>query len=75
MWQLFLDFSDQIVRQSNYSMTCELQSARQASEIEWPALRHRILCMAHIIQLAVGAFMSSLGVKVRTKSWEAHERD
>jgi len=31
--------------------------------------------MAHIIQLALGAFMSSLGVKGRTKSWEAHECD
>jgi len=30
--------------------------------------------MAHVIQLAVSAFMSSLGVKGRTKSWEAHER-
>jgi len=30
--------------------------------------------MAHVIQLASGAFMSSLGVKGRTKSWEAHER-
>jgi hypothetical protein len=31
--------------------------------------------MAPVIQLALGAFMSSLGVKGRTKSWEAHERD
>jgi hypothetical protein len=31
--------------------------------------------MAHIIHIALGAFMSSLGVKGRTKSWEAHERD
>jgi len=31
--------------------------------------------MAHIIQLALGAFTSSLGVKGRTKPWEAHERD
>jgi len=31
--------------------------------------------MVHIIQLALGAFMSSLGVKGRTKSWEAHEHD
>jgi hypothetical protein len=31
--------------------------------------------MAHVIQLALGAFMSSLSVKGRTKSWEAHERD
>jgi len=29
--------------------------------------------MAHIIQLALGAFMSSLAVKGRTKSWEAPE--
>jgi len=31
--------------------------------------------MAHVIQLPLGAFMSSLGVKGRTMSWEAHERD
>ena len=31
--------------------------------------------MAHIIQLALGAFMSSMGVKGRTNSWEAHEHD
>jgi len=31
--------------------------------------------MAHVIQLALGAFMSSLRVKGNTKSWEAHERN
>jgi len=31
--------------------------------------------MAHIIQLALGVFMSSLSVKGHTKSWKAHERD
>jgi len=31
--------------------------------------------MAHIIQLALGAFMSSLGVKGRTKLQEAHEHN
>jgi len=60
---------------SNYSMTHELQSTLEASGIEWPALRNHIPCMAHIIQLALGAFMSSLSVKGSTKSWEAHERD
>ena len=60
---------------SNYSMTDKLQSTLQASGIESPALRNYILCMAHVIQLALGAFMSSLGVKGHTKSWEAHERD
>jgi len=60
---------------SNYPMTRELQSTLQASGIEWPALGNHIPCMAHVIQLALGAFMSSLGVKGRTKSWKAHERD
>jgi hypothetical protein len=54
---------------SNYSMTRELQSTLEASGIEWPALRNHIPCMAHVIQLALGAFMNSLGVKGRTKSW------
>jgi len=60
---------------SNYSMTRELQSTLEASAIKWPALRNHMPCMAHVIQLAVGAFMIILGVKGRTKSWEAHERD
>jgi hypothetical protein len=59
---------------SNYSVTRELQSTLKAAGIEWPALRNHILCMAHVIQLASGAFMSSLGGKGHTKSWEAHER-
>jgi len=60
---------------SNYSMTRELQSTLQASGIEWPVLRNHIPCMEHVIQLALGAFMSSLCVKGRTESLEAHERD
>jgi len=63
------------IASSNYSMTRELQSTLEASGIEWPALRSRIPCMAHVIQLAFGKFMSCLGVKGHTKSWEAHERD
>jgi hypothetical protein len=31
--------------------------------------------MAQVIQLEFGAFMSSVGVKGCTKSWEAHARD
>jgi hypothetical protein len=56
-------------------MTHELQSTHEASGIEWPALTNHIPQMAHVLQLALGAFMSSLGVKGRTNSWEAHERD
>ena len=60
---------------SNYSMTRELQSTRESSGIEWPALWNHIPCIARTMQRALGAFMSSLSVKGRTKSWEAHERD
>jgi len=60
---------------SNYSMTRELQLTLEASGIESQGLRKHIPCMAHVIQLALGAFVSSLGVTGRTKSWEAHERD
>ena len=60
---------------SNYSMTRELQGMLQDSGVEWSAAKNHIPCMAHIIQLCLGAFMSSLGVKGREKSWEAYERD
>jgi len=60
---------------SHYLMTHQLQSTPEASGIEWPALRNHIPCMAHVMKLAVDSFMSSLGVKGRTKSWEAHEHD
>ena len=59
----------------NYLMTCELQSTLEPSGIEWPVLSNHIPCMAHIIQLALGGFISSLGVNGRTNSWEVHERD
>jgi hypothetical protein len=60
---------------SNYSTTHELQTTLEAPRIESPALRNHIPCMAHDIQFAFGAFMCSLGIKGRTKSWEAHECD
>jgi len=56
-------------------MTRILETTIEASGIQWPALRNHIPSMAHIIRLALGAFMSTLGVNGRTKSWEAHERD
>jgi len=56
-------------------MTRELQSILEASGIEWAALQNNIPCVAHDIQLASGAFMSSLGVKGPTKSWEALVHD
>jgi len=60
---------------SNYLMIRELQTTYEASGIVWPALRNQIPFIAHLIQLALGASKRTLGVKGRTKSWEAHERD
>jgi hypothetical protein len=60
---------------SNYSMTYQLQLTLEASGIQWLAVRNNTPCMAHVIQLALDASMSSLDVKGRTKSWEAPERD
>jgi len=56
-------------------MTHKLQSTLEASGIDWPALKNHIPCMAHVIHLALGAFMRSLGLKGRTMSSEAHEHD
>jgi len=56
-------------------MTRDIQSPLGASAIEWAAMRSHIACMAHIIQLDLGAFMSNLGVKGHPKYWEAHEHD
>ena len=56
-------------------MTRELQSTLQASGTWSPAMRTHIPCMALLIQLALGAFISNLGVKGCAKSWEAHERN
>jgi len=56
-------------------MTRELQLTIEASGIVWPAMRNHIPCMVHVIQLALGAFISSVGVKGCTQSWRAHERD
>jgi len=54
-------------------MTCELRSTVDASGIVWPAMRNHIPCMAHAIQLALGAVLSSLRVTGRTTWWEAHD--
>jgi len=56
-------------------MTPEQQSTLEAAGMEWPALRNHMPFMAHVMQLALGAFIGSLGVKGSTKSWQVHEHD
>jgi len=38
-------------------------------------MKNLVSCMAHVIQITFGAFMSKLRVKGRMQSWEAHEHD
>jgi len=59
----------------NYSIARELQFTPEASGIEWPALGNHIPFIAHLLPLALSAFLSGLGIKGRTICWEAHERD
>jgi hypothetical protein len=60
---------------SDSTRTGKLETTSEASAIEWAALRNHIPHMVHAIQLALGAFISSLGVYGLTKSWEAHEHN
>jgi len=67
---------------SNYLMTRELESTLEASGINTGGLWNRVACIEepHTMHgachtAAVGVFMSSLGVKGPTKSWEAREHD
>jgi hypothetical protein len=60
---------------SNYSMTHKLQTTLATSGIEWPTLGNHIPCMRYVIQISLGVFMGSHGVKGHTKSGEAHECD
>jgi len=60
---------------SKHAMTRELRLTLAASAIRWPAFRNHMSCMADVILLALRAFMSSLGIKGLTKSWEAREHN
>jgi hypothetical protein len=56
-------------------MTHTLPSTLDATVTKCPALRNHISFMEHITQFAVGAVMSSMGVKGHTMLWEAHQHD
>ena len=60
---------------SNYAMVKELYRSMKAMEVDWSAVQNHIPCMAHIIQLALVAFMKSLGIQGRNRSWEDGVRD
>ena len=63
------------IASSNYTMVKELQRSLKAMEVDWSAAQNHVPCMAHVIQLALAAFMKSLGIQRRNRSWEDGVRD
>jgi len=59
----------------NYSVARELQLTLESFGIRWPAMGSHIPCIAYVIWLTLGEFMSSLAVNGCTKCWEAHEHN
>lgn len=60
---------------NNYIMASDLSGLLAEESVQWDAAKYHVPCMAHVIQLVLGAFMKSLGVKSREKSWGAAEKD
>ena len=71
----FLGLQQTMPSSSNYSMTSCLEQLLENGGTVWSAGQNHLPCMTHVIQLALGAFMDSLGVKVCHKSWEDAERE
>jgi len=61
-----------MIPQNAYTATSKLQSMFPTSGIELLNLINLVTCMAHIVQLALCAILSSLGVERQTKYWETH---
>jgi len=50
---------------NNRTLTEALNNAWSLLSVEWCQLENHIPCMAHVVQLILGAFMSSIQVKSR----------
>jgi len=50
---------------NNRTLTEALNNAWSLLSVEWCQLENHIPCMAHVVQLILGAFMSSIKVKSR----------
>lgn len=56
-------------------MTKVLSEVLESDGVNWDSKVNHVPCMAHVIQLGLGAFMDSLKVKSREKSWALAETD
>jgi len=48
---------------NNRTLTADLNNAWSLGSVEWCEVENHIPCMAHVIQLILGAFMSSIKVE------------
>jgi len=53
---------------NNRTLTEALNNAWSLLSVEWCQLENHIPCMAHVVQLILGGFMSS----IKVKSWDDH---
>jgi len=51
---------------NNRTLTKTLNNACSLLSVQWCQLENNIPCMAHVVQLVLGAFMSS----IKVKSWD-----
>ena len=52
---------------NNRTLTEALNNAWSLLSVEWSQFENHIPCMAHVVQLILGAFMSSIKVKSRDR--------
>lgn len=60
---------------SNYVTSACLQDALAIVGVIWPAANNHMPCMAHVIQLSLGAFMKELKITGRESYYQEEERD
>ena len=60
---------------SNYVTSACLQNALEIVGVTWPAANNHMPCIAHVIQLSLGAFMKELKITGRESYYQEEERD
>jgi hypothetical protein len=60
---------------SNFTMSEEIEKTLRIMGREWSSANNHVRCMAHVIQLSLGAFMSKLKIRGRESWYEEAQRD
>ena len=60
---------------SNFTMSAGIERAMAIMGHQWSSANNHMPCMAHVIQLALGAFMSKLQIAGRESYYQEEQRD